>query len=34
MNTMDIHRLIVDITTYFEAFVCTVKIASDFICII
>lgn len=35
MNTMDIHHLIVDITTYIEAFVCTVKIAStDFICII
>lgn len=35
MNTMDIYHLIVDITTYIEAFVCTVKIAStDSICII
>lgn len=35
MNTTDIHHLIVDITTYIEAFVCTVNIASkDFICII
>lgn len=32
---MNIHHLIVDITTYIEAFVCTVKIAStDFVCII
>lgn len=35
MNTIDIHHSIVDITTYIEASVCTVNIASkDFTCII
>lgn len=35
VNTIYIHHLIVGVTTYIEAFICTVKMAStDFICLI